>query len=119
MSDEPELTAEQRQWALQWADWDYPTLKERAVHLAEHRHDIRWLWAVVEHSRGMSTMAAEGGDLGAVGGSVSDAVAAVQQVFGHAVAADTEPMFRAVFSEYLAVHEGAPPAIEQVDGATH
>jgi hypothetical protein len=57
-------------------------------------------------------MATEGGDLGSVGGTVSDAVAAVQQVFGKAVASDTEPMFRTVFSEYLAVHEGAPPASE-------
>jgi hypothetical protein len=112
MSDASELTDEQQQWAQQWAERDYADLKQRAVHLAEHRHDIGWLWKVVEHSRGMSSMATEGGDLGSVGGSVSDAVAAVQQVFGHAVAGDTEPMFRTVFSEYLAIHEGAPPASE-------
>ncbi len=112
MSDATELTPEQQQWALQWAELDYSDLKEQAVHLAEHRHDISWLWRLVEHTRGMSTMATEGGDLGSVGGSLSDAVASVQQVFGKAVAPDTEPLFRTVFSEYLAVHEGAPPAAQ-------
>jgi len=110
MSEMPELSDEQKQWADAWGSWDYAALKERAVHLAEHKHDLGWLWDVVKHSRGMSTMATEGGDLGAVGGTVSDAVAAVQQVFGHAAAPELEPMFRTVFAEYLAVNEGAPPA---------
>lgn len=111
MTDMPDLNSEQQQWATQWATWEYSDLKERAVHLAERRHDVSWLWQVIQHSRGMAAMAPEGGDLGSVGGSISDAVAAFQQVFGHAGAsADSEPMFRTVFSEYLALNEGAPPA---------
>lgn len=113
MSDKSELTDQQQQWADQWATWDYPELQERAVRLAEHRHDVAWLWRLAEHSRGASAMAAEGGDLGSVGGSISDALAAVQQVFGKSaeieVSPELEPMFRTVFAEYLALHEGEPP----------
>jgi len=114
MSETPELTEQQQQWADQWATWDYTELQERAVRLAEHRHDIGWLWKLAGHSRGASAMAAEGGDLGSVGGSISDALAAVQQVFGKSpeidMSPELEPMFRVVFSEYLAIHEGEPPA---------
>jgi hypothetical protein len=50
-------------------------------------------------------MATEGGDLGGIGGSVSDAVAAAHEVFGEkSEATGLEPMYRVVFADYLTKH---------------
>ena len=89
---------------------DYDTmpfeeLRHKAISLAEHRGDVKFLWGLVEHSQGATAMATEGGDLGGIGGSVSDAVAAAHEVFGEkSEATGLEPMYRVVFTDYLTKH---------------
>ena len=83
----------------------FDELRHKAISLAEHRGDVKFLWGLVEHSQGATAMATEGGDLGGIGGSISDAVAAAHEVFGE-TSEDTglEPMYRVVFADYLTKH---------------
>lgn len=83
----------------------FADLRHKAISLAEHRGDVKFLWGLVAHTQGATAMATEGGDLGAIGGTVSDAVTAVQEVFAdHADPDGLEPMMRVVFTDYLVRH---------------
>lgn len=83
-------------------------LRHAAVVHAERHGDLAFLWRLVGHTRAAAAMAPEGGDLGAVGGSISDALLAIREVFAaHSDPGALAPMLRIVCTEYLLDH-GAP-----------
>lgn len=83
----------------------FDDLRHQAISLAEHRGDLKFLWGLVAHTQGATAMATEGGDLGGIGGSVSDAITAVHEVFSdYPNMSDLEPMLRVVFTDYLVKH---------------
>lgn len=84
---------------------DFDALRHAAVGLAERRGDLAFLWRLVGHTRAAAAMAPEGGDLGGIGGSIADAVLALQEVFAkHSDPGALEPMMRVVCTEYLLDH---------------
>jgi len=82
----------------------YRELRDRAFHRAEHHGDLKFFYGLFRHTPAMGAMAAEGGSLGETSGSFIETVKAAREAFGDEPPADMEPMFRAVFADYLRTH---------------
>ena len=95
MSDEPELE-----------DLPFDALRSRALALAKKRHDLRFIFDLISHTPAAHAVAAEGGSLGDLSGSIAEAVEATEEIFGKHPVGQAEPLFRARFAEYIRQHEG-------------
>lgn len=81
----------------------YPELRDRAFHRAERRLDVKFFLDLMAHTRSMEQMADEGGSLGDASVSIIDSVKSAREAFGDEPG-ELEPMFRAVFVDYLTRH---------------
>jgi len=81
----------------------YPELRDRAFHRAERRLDLKFFIDLMAHTPSMGQMADEGGSLGETGGSLIDTVRSAREAFGDEPG-ELEPLFRAVFVDYLTRH---------------
>lgn len=79
-------------------------LRERAMSVALHRADVKFLWSVLTHLDTVGGASTEGGSAGEIGGSVTDLINAVQQISGRADLGESEPLLRAKFIDYLSQH---------------
>jgi hypothetical protein len=86
------------------ADVPYDELKSRAIALAEKRRDIGFFYDLFRHMPAVNATADEGGSLGEMSGSILEMVDAAREMFGAGRVGDLEPLFRAVFEEYLTKH---------------
>jgi hypothetical protein len=75
-------------------------LRHRAFALASERHDIGFFWSVLTHLPHADDAESIDASLGAVGASISDAVALWREFTGHGYG-DAEPLLRAAFLDYL------------------
>ncbi|MEZ5117905.1 MAG: hypothetical protein R2737_16710 [Candidatus Nanopelagicales bacterium] len=92
----------------EYEDLPFPELRERAFKLAEKRHDLGFFVDLYSHMPGMVAMADEGGDLGAIGGSIIESIRAAREMMGdEGVGPELEPLLRARFATYLREHEDA------------
>ena len=92
--------------AIVLEDLPFDELRQRALSLAYKRHDVKFVFDLLAHSPGARAAAAEGGSLGDFTGSVADAVAAAEEVFGKESVGEAEPLYRARFATYLREHGG-------------
>ena len=83
----------------------YAELKDRAFRRAERRADVRFFYDLFAHAPAAGLMADEGGSLGETSGSLIETVRAAREVFS-GDPGDMEPMYRAVFIDYLTTHGG-------------
>ena len=81
----------------------YAELRDRAFRRAERRLDLKFFLDLMAHTASMGQMADEGGSLGETGGSLIDTARAAREAFGDEPG-EMEPMFRAVFVDYLTRH---------------
>ena len=81
----------------------YPELRDRAFHRAERRLDVSFVLGLMAHTPSMEQMADEGGSLGEAGGSIIDSIRSAREAFTDDPG-DLEPLFRAVFVDYLTRH---------------
>jgi hypothetical protein len=84
----------------------YDELRDRAFSLAEDRHDYGFFIDLLNHTAAINATAAEGGSLGEIGGSITEAIAAARSVFGSDGVGELEPLFRARFATYIRDHGG-------------
>ena len=82
----------------------YAELHERALHMAQQRHDLSFFVDLYNHTRAMHAAATEGGSLGDLSGSLIDVVNATREAFAEIPDPELEPLFRARFVEYLREH---------------
>ena len=75
-------------------------LRERAFALAVRRRDVGFFWGVLRHLPHADDTESLDASLGAVGASVSDAIALWREMTGHGYG-DREPLLRAAFIDYL------------------
>ncbi len=81
----------------------YPELRDRAFHKAERRLDVKFFLDLMAHTQSMDEMADEGGSLGDASVSIIDSVKSAREAFTDEPG-DLEPLFRAVFVDYLTRH---------------
>ncbi|MEI6373490.1 MAG: hypothetical protein WCP26_06870 [Actinomycetes bacterium] len=81
----------------------YPELRDRAFHKAERRLDAKFFLTLMAHTQAMDEMADEGGSLGDASVSIIDSVKSAREAFTDEPG-DLEPLFRAVFVDYLTRH---------------
>ena len=81
-------------------------LRQRAFALAVRRRDIAFFWSIFKHLPHADDAQALDASLGAVGASVSDAVALWREFTGHDYG-DAEPLLRAAFVSYLSSQDAA------------
>lgn len=79
-------------------------LRDRALSVATHRGDLKFLWSVLTHLDSVEAASTEGGSAGEISGTIADLVVAVQQLTGHAELGEAEPLLRAKFLDYLRDH---------------
>lgn len=91
---------------MSYEDLPYEELRDRAFSLAHQRHDIGFFIDLFNHTPAMRATASEGGDLGAIGGTVIELAAAAREAFGEESVGDLQPLFVARFATYLREHEG-------------
>lgn len=93
-------------------------LRQRAFALAMRRHDIGFFWSVFKHLPHADDAETLDASLGAIGASISDAVALWREFTGRGYG-DSEPLLRAAFIDYLTTHEtserSAPPGRDAPD----
>jgi len=91
----------------QWAEIEeldslpYAELHDRAMRLAQKRHDLSFFLDLYNHTRSMHAAATEGGSLGDLSGSLIDVVNATREAFAEIPDPELEPLFRARFVDYL------------------
>jgi hypothetical protein len=78
-------------------------LRHRAFALASQRHDIGFFWSILTHLPHADDAESLDASLGAVGASISDALALWREFTGHGYG-DAEPLLRAAFQDYLRSH---------------
>ena len=88
-------------------DLPYDELRERAFSIAEAKHDHAFFRDLRRHLPGTTAMAAEGGSLGDIAGSIIDLVHASREMTGQETVGDLEPLFRARFATYIRENEPA------------
>jgi hypothetical protein len=81
-------------------------LRERAFALAIKRRDVGFFWDLIQHLPHADDAESLDASLGAVGASISDAVALWRELTGHEYG-DSEPLIRAAFIDYLSRHDDA------------
>jgi hypothetical protein len=86
-------------------DLPYQELRDKAFRRAERHGDVKFFYGLFRHTPAMGAMADEGGSLGETGGSIIETVKAAREAFGDEPPAELEPLFRAVFTDYLRGHE--------------
>jgi hypothetical protein len=75
-------------------------LRRRAFARAERHLDVRFFWDLLEHLPATEGVATEDGSAGAIAGGITEALAAVRELFARDLG-DAEPLLRARFIEYL------------------
>jgi hypothetical protein len=80
-------------------------LRQRAFALAAKRLDVGFFWSLIQHLPHADDAESLDASLGAVGASVSDAVALWHELTGHEYG-ENEPLIRAAFIDYLSRHQG-------------
>ena len=75
-------------------------LRHRAFALATRRRDVSFFWSIFKHLPHADDAQGLDASLGAVGASVSDAIALWREFTGHEYG-DAEPLLRAAFISYL------------------
>lgn len=84
--------------------WPYEDLRRAAFDRAKQRRDIGFFVGLYEHTTAMSKTVDEGGSLGEIGGTLTEMWEGAQQLFGRDGVGELEPMYRAVFIDYLTKH---------------
>ncbi|MFC0533469.1 hypothetical protein [Phytohabitans kaempferiae] len=79
-------------------------LRERAFAVARHRLDVGFFWAVLRHLPSADEAEELDGSLNAVGPTIDEAVALWRELTGHGYDAQSEPLLRAAFIDYLLKH---------------
>ena len=87
-------------------DLPYDELRDRAFAVAEEKHDYGFFVDLFNHTPAMLDASTEGGDLGAISGSLVETVRAARQVFSSESVGDLEPLFRARFATYIREKSG-------------
>jgi hypothetical protein len=85
-------------------------LRHRAFTLAAQRHDIGFFWSILKHLPHADDVESLDASLGAVGASISDALALWREFTGHGGYGDAEPLLRAAFLDYLRRESSRPDA---------
>lgn len=82
-------------------------LRQRAFALAAKHRDLGFFWSVLKHLP-HATDDAENieADLGAIGGTISDAIGVWREFTGREGYGNSEPLLRAAFTDYLLRTEG-------------
>lgn len=89
---------------LSFADLDALSteeLRERAFALARQRRDLRFFWSVLQHLPDADEAQALDGAPNSVGPTIDEASALWREFTGHESFAETEPLLRAAFIDYL------------------
>ena len=81
-------------------------LRERAFAIAVKRRDIGFFWSLIRHLPHADDAESLDASLGAVGASISDAVALWRELTGHGYG-ENEPLLRAAFIDYVTRNDGA------------
>lgn len=84
-------------------EWPYENLRDAAFDRARHRGDLGFFLDLMAHTSALTATADEGGSLGEMSGSFIEVVQAAREAFS-ADPGEMEPMFRAVFADYLRRH---------------
>jgi hypothetical protein len=79
-------------------------LRERAFAVARHRRDVGFFWSVLRHLPHADDVEELDGSPNAVGPTIDEAVALWREFTGHGYDADSEPLLRAAFIDYLMKH---------------
>lgn len=86
-------------------DLPFDELRQRAFKRAEHHMDVGFFTDLFGHMPGMAAIEGEGGDLGAVGGTVWESIRAWREMFGDTPLDETtQTLLRARFVTYLREH---------------
>lgn len=88
-----------------YEDLPFDELRHRAFGVAERRVDIGFFTDLFAHMPGMVAIEGEGGDLGSIGGTFTESVRAVREMFADRLDPDSEALLRARFATYLREHE--------------
>jgi hypothetical protein len=86
-------------------------LRQRAFALASKRHDLSFFWSILKHLPHADDAESLDASLGAVGASVSDAIALWREFTGRGGYGDSEPLLRAAFTDYLTHNDPGVPAV--------
>jgi hypothetical protein len=77
-------------------------LRQRAFALAAKHRDIGFFWSVLKHLPHVTDDADNvEADLGAIGGTIADAIGAWREFTGREGYGNAEPLLRAAFIDYL------------------
>jgi hypothetical protein len=79
-------------------------LRERAFDLARERRDVRFFWSVLQHLPDADEAEALDGSPNSVGPTIDEAAALWREFTGRKGYAETEPLLRAAFIDYLLKH---------------
>jgi hypothetical protein len=79
-------------------------LRERAFAKARHRMDVGFFWSVLKHLPDADEASALDGSPNSVGPTIDEAVALWRELTGHGYDAESEPLLRAGFIDYLLKH---------------
>jgi len=79
-------------------------LRERAFAVARAHRDVAFFWSVLRHLPDADEAAQLDGSPNSVGPTVDEAVALWREFTGHGYA-ETEPLLRAAFIDYLLTHD--------------
>ena len=86
-------------------DLPFDELRKQAFHLAEKRVDVGFFTDLFSHMPGMVAIEGEGGDLGAVGGTIIESVRAWREMVGdNPLDPELEALLRARFATYIREH---------------
>jgi len=86
-------------------DLPFEELRKKAFSYAEHHLDVGFFTDLFSHMPGMVAIEGEGGDLGAVGGTIIESVRAWREMVGDdPLDETTETLLRARFVTYLREH---------------
>ncbi len=77
-------------------------LRQRAFALASKRRDIGFFWSVLKHlPHAIDDAENIEADLGAIGGTIADAIGVWREFTGREGYGNAEPLLRAAFIDYL------------------
>lgn len=91
---------------MDFEDLPFDELRDRAIALAEKRHDYRFFYDLFKHTPSYNATAAEGGSLGDISGTILELVSAARETFGEENVGEMQPLFAANFATYLRKHGG-------------